>query len=445
MKIIQSYKCKLVNVNTSLDTTIDIFRQALSFIIDVVEKEWDDISKVDGANKGRNLLEMLIHKTKRNPSPKYDFGKDFNKFPSYLRRDAASQALGIVSSYRSNLLNYEKERYEAISAGKKFKKRSPRLNKNHFRNPVLYKGNMFNEFTRDGMLIKVYHKNDWVWRSVFLREQDVRYIDKNCYSLKASSPTLVKAGRKYYLQFAYKSEVNLSKTKLKEQIIVSVDLGMNTSAVCSAIKYDGTVTDRVFINQAVEKDHQEHLLNRMKLKYRETGNKFKMPRVWNKINNLNMQIANDTTSKIIQFALKNNADVIVLEYLNFTGRPPKNIAMKFNLWAKRLIQEKVMAKAHSVGIKYRRVNARNTSLLAFDGSGKVIRDKINAKECTFKTGKRYNTDLSASYNIGARYFISETEKTISEKKWSQVMAKVPELGRRTQCTLSTLISLVKVM
>lgn len=445
MKVTQSYKCKLINVNKSLDTTIDIFRQALSFIIDVVDKEWDTISKTNGANKRRNLLENLIHKTEKNPSPKYNFAKDFNKFPSYLRRDAASQALGIVSSYRSNLLNYEKERYEAVSSGQKFKKRSPRLNKKHFRNPVLYKGNMFNKYNRNEMLIKVFYKNDWVWRSVFLREQDVRYIDKNCYDLKASSPTLVKSGRTYYLQFAYKSESKLSKTKLKEQTIVSVDLGMNTSAVCSAMEYDGTVTDRVFINQAVEKDHQEHLLNRMRLKYRETGNKFKMPRVWNKINNLNIEIANDTVSKIIKFALKNDADVIVLEYLNFTGKPHKNIAIKFNMWAKRLIQEKVMAKAHSLGIRYRRVNAKNTSLLAFDGSGKVIRDKDNAKLCTFKTGKKYNSDLSASYNIGARYFIKETEKTISAKKWSQVVAKVPKLGRRTQCTLSTLISLVEVM
>lgn len=121
------------------------------------------------------------------------------------------------------------------------------------------------------------------------------------------------------------------------------------------------------------------------------------------------------------------------------------MAIKFNMWAKRLIQEKTMDKAHSVGIRYRRVNPRNTSILEFDGSGKVKRDKTNAKLCTFSTGKQYNADLNASYNIGARYYINEIQKTTSVKKWSQVMAKVPELERRTQCTLSTLISLVQVM
>lgn len=115
------------------------------------------------------------------------------------------------------------------------------------------------------------------------------------------------------------------------------------------------------------------------------------------------------------------------------------------MWAKRKVQEKIKHKAHLNGIRYRRVNARNTSLFAFDGSGRVERDKNNSKLCTFSTGKRYNNDLSASYNVGARYFIKEIKKTISEKKWSDAMAKVPELQRRTQCTLSSLINLVQVI
>lgn len=96
-------------------------------------------------------------------------------------------------------------------------------------------------------------------------------------------------------------------------------------------------------------------------------------------------------------------------------------------------------------IKVNRVNAKNTSQLAFDGSGKVIRDNGNYSNCTFTTGKQYNCDLNASYNIGARYFIKEINKAISVKKWSDVVAKVPQLQRRTQCTLSTLISLVAVL
>ena len=52
-------------------------------------------------------------------------------------------------------------------------------------------------------------------------------------------------------------------------------------------------------------------------------------------------------------------------------------------------------------------------------------------------------DLSASYNIGARYFIRELLKSLPVTEASRVKAKVPDAGRRTSCTLSTLHLLVK--
>ena len=97
------------------------------------------------------------------------------------------------------------------------------------------------------------------------------------------------------------------------------------------------------------------------------------------------------------------------------------------------------------GRRFSTVCAYSTSLLAYDGSGKVARDKDNHSLCTFKTGKRYNADLNASYNIGARYFIREILKTLSGRKVSEVQAKVPELSVRTRCTLATLYSLTAVL
>jgi putative transposase len=100
--------------------------------------------------------------------------------------------------------------------------------------------------------------------------------------------------------------------------------------------------------------------------------------------------------------------------------------------------------AHYLGIRISRVNARNTSALAFDGSGKVERN--NKKDlATFTTGKVYHADLSASYNVGARYFIRGIQKSISEKKWLALQAKVPELSKRTLQNLSSFISLTKAL
>ena len=89
-----------------------------------------------------------------------------------------------------------------------------------------------------------------------------------------------------------------------------------------------------------------------------------------------------------------------------------------------------------------------TSKYAYDGSGAVLRGEDGGFQtyglCKFKNGKTYNCDLSASYNIGARYFIRELQKSISVKKWSGIVAKVPECQKRTQCTYNTLLEINKV-
>ena len=72
---------------------------------------------------------------------------------------------------------------------------------------------------------------------------------------------------------------------------------------------------------------------------------------------------------------------------------------------------------------------RNTSALAFDGSG-YVRRNTKGDIATFTTGKIYHADLNASYNIAARYFLRELER-----------AKVPVRIDRTSQTLDTLINL----
>lgn len=119
------------------------------------------------------------------------------------------------------------------------------------------------------------------------------------------------------------------------------------------------------------------------------------------------------------------------------------------MWKKNSIQKYVEHKAHRQGIRISRICAWGTSRLAYDGSGVVERGKeggFNTYElCKFSNGKIYNCDLSASYNIGARYYIREIEKTTSVKKWSHIQAKVPESVKRTQCTYKTLVEILKVV
>ncbi|MCR4927436.1 MAG: transposase [Lachnospiraceae bacterium] len=143
-----------------------------------------------------------------------------------------------------------------------------------------------------------------------------------------------------------------------------------------------------------------------------------------------------------------HCDVIVFEHLDTSGRKRGKSKQKLHMWRKNTIQRIVEHKAHRCGIRISRICAWNTSRLAYDGSGEAVRGRdagfSNNKLCMLANGKTYNCDLSASYNIGARYFIREIKKSVSARKWSLIQAKVPECEKRTRCTYNTLISINKV-
>lgn len=76
------------------------FGKALTY---VVYGHWVEIKS---AKSQCVAVERLIHKTKSNPTPRYQyFGECFYKFPSYLRRAAIEFVCGQVSRDKSNYSN----------------------------------------------------------------------------------------------------------------------------------------------------------------------------------------------------------------------------------------------------------------------------------------------------------------------------------------------------
>lgn len=202
---------------------------------------------------------------------------------------------------------------------------------------------------------------------------------------------------------------------------------------------DGTVIGRKILSLPVEKDSLNHKLNKIK-KAQQHGAK-KTPRLWASAKGVNNHIAIKTAQFIIDVAHLYHADVIVFEHLDLQGKKRGAKKQLLHLWKAKAVQRMVADKAHRLGMRISTVCAWNTSALAFDDSGKVIRDKDNYSMCTFQTGKRYNCDLNASYNIGARYYIREILKSLPAKVRLGIEAKVPQCTKRITCTLSTLISL----
>ena len=286
--------------------------------------------------------------------------------------------------------------------------------------------------------LKLYSKNDWVWVPIAMRATDVKYITKYWSHCEKSAPALEKKYGKYFLRFAFEEEVKLSDTEIQDRRICAVDLGLNTDAVCSIMTADGTVLARKFINFASEKDHLYHVLNRIKRKQREHGPK-SAAAMWRYVKALNDDIAKKVAAAITEFAVLYSADVIVFEHLSFTGKKHGGgKAQKLSMWKRNSIQDYVEHKAHRCGIRISHICAWGTSKLAFDGSGALERDETNRALATFASGKQYNCDLSASYNIGARYFVRELLKPLPAMVRSQLSANVPDVERRIQVTLATL-------
>ena len=436
MDIYSTYSVKIRYYNHIFKETVSIYRKAVDFLIDVCIKEWDDISPLKGKER-YNHAEHLIHKTKQNPEPLYgEFDTLFYKLPSYLRRGAIAEALGKVSSYRSNLANWEAA--DPASRGRK-----PSYPKSGFVYPALYRGDMYKQDEPYTAQVKVYIRNTWDWITIQLRKSDMDYINHWCRFRKKCAPTLQKRGREWFQDFPFEEKVELPDTNVFKQTIAAVDLGINNAATVSIMRPDGTILGRRFLRLPKETDCLGHSIGRIK-KAQQNG-ACKTPRLWAKAKGINDRIAVLTAGFIIDTAVLYNADVIVFEHLDRTGKLHGSNKQKLHMWRSQYVQSMVADKAHRLGMRISHICAWNTSRLAFDGSGRVQRGKEadlgSYSVCRFQSGKIYNCDLNATYNIGARYFIRELLKSVPEKVRLALEAKVPQAARRSTCTLSTLISL----
>ena len=278
MKITSSYAVRVMgdkNITAQIANTVSVYREAVMYLIDIVNAEWESVGPVYKAkkNEGQRAVERLIHTTKKN-SAKYDFDFRFVKFPSYFRRAAISFALGTVASYRSNCVNWE-------ASGKKGN--PPALPKRVAAMPAFFCKNMSE--SKDMLTgktacvkLKLYVKNDWIWVTIPCRKQDVKYLVKWWSAITPGAPVLQekrkrKAKTVYFLRYSFEEvrDLSLNDASLDSRSILAVDLGINTDATCSVMQSDGTVTARKFINFPVEKDHLYHILNRIKKKQRQHG------------------------------------------------------------------------------------------------------------------------------------------------------------------------------
>ena len=221
-----------------------------------------------------------------------------------------------------------------------------------------------------------------------------------------------------------------------------VDIGLNTTAVCSVVDESGLVHARKFIHDGKLLDKRDKHLANISRKARDTKKLHKgfAKAHYRKAANINKNIANQTAKQIINFALNNDATTVVIENLrNWKpkgGKRKSSLKQRFHGWVKSAIADRLEQLGQEYGIKIVSVFARGTSSIAYDGTGKVKRDKNNYALGTFVSGKRYAIDLSASYNISARHIAYKLK--LASKNGKLLVSQSSDSKPRSWASLSSL-------
>jgi IS605 OrfB family transposase len=393
--------------------TIDEYNKYLRPLVLLVNAQWVSLESLT-AKEGVNVVERMIHKITDNPKPKHtyyqkvvDLYPSFKKFPSYLRRAAIADAIGIVLSFQSRYQEWQSE----MRTHRDGKSTSLQAMCNSY--PALYKGQQIkyglNYSTLD---VKVWNGTDWVWLSgikVKRHGGNRHLVNGN----EIQSPSLVVNKNKCQLSMP----ISIKKVeKIESSYICSVDLGINNAATCSIVGCDGTVKARRFVNPArdIDRRNRRKMMIARRSKLTTNITKEKLPkgfckRLYRKSSNINLQISRIVARQIVEFAKTHGVKVIVIESLaGWKAKAGKKgsslLKQKFHLWCHQKIVERLTDRWTELGGKVQAINPKYTSACAFDGSGKVRRSKNNYSLAKFASGKQYNTDLSASYNIASRYW-----------------------------------------
>ena len=388
------------DVQAAVARTISAYRIAVRAIATLVMTHWPEIAS---APSKCFAVEALFHATAKRPTTKYRMVSCMlGKMPSYLRRAAIEAAYGVVSSYLSNYSNWLDDTERERGA------RPPRLGVSNV-NPPLYGGNMI-LIAPDWRSVRVkLLGEDGKW--AFSPALRVRGKLKRDLLRQALCPSLLQKGKKVSLSCPVELKRPAFIKDSRVSRVCSVDVGINTAATASVVDTTGTVIARTFVTCGRHNDQRDNLQTQIAAKQKESrggpgrrlGQGF-CKTLFRRLAGLNLDAARQMANRLMNFAQQHGAQALVIE--NLKGWKPKGKGKaqrkRFHRFQHRMLVKYLRFRCEELGLKLLEVAARGTSYYAYDGSGPVKRDKANAALATFGSGRQYNADLNAAYNIAAR-------------------------------------------
>lgn len=408
--------------------TQELFNRVVAFYFDVIQAH---LPVLDLPNKqALTALERITHATKRNPDPIMPLTQVADHIPAMFRRAAINAALGAARSHQTNLEKWREEKAKVEAKGRRFTKRPPVPPRTWNRSVTFYQG-MWKERENGSIVLKLWDGQTWRWVRFHLSGRDVPE------GWEMGSPQAVKRGRKWRLHTPIEKKI-VKPEKVETQIknnpdtrLCTVDLNLgDRQAVCTILETDGTIIASLFIRGGQWLNgRRKSSLGRVARNRSKTGTIAEGEQdnvdLWEYIRNLDEDTAHRVSRRIVEFALKYGATIIVFEHLgNFKpkrGKYSRRSNSKRSYWLRGRIFRYTRYKAWEEGIITCRVNPRGTSStcahcgspVARFGEGEPAegyRPGAPLFQCLNpECGKRGNADLNACQNIGWRLLARYTD------------------------------------
>ncbi len=415
------------------ETTQALFNNLVGFYFEVIQAHSGVLDTKDN-QVVLSILERLTHATKRNPHPVMPDTQIGAYVPAMFRRATINIAIGEARSFFSNLKRWQKQKTKMEAKGRRFTHRPPvpPRKRNH---PSLFYSGMRKEWTSKHILLKLWDGKTWRWVRFRLSARSVPE------GWKVDSPVVVHKEQGWALHTSITKKF-VSPGKIKTQIgrnpnmyVCAVDLNINDAlAVCTILNADGTVVATRFIRGGRKlHDRRKRLLGMIARNRHRTGiiakDEQDNAHLWAKIRNIDENEAHRISRRIIQFAQKYGAAVVVFEHLgNFRpkrGKYSRRGNEKRTYWLRGRIFRYTKYKGWQERIITSRVNPRDTSRNCVSCGKPVARYNEGESQDKYRPGaplfyclnadckRRGNADHNASRNIGKKLFIRY--KNILEK------------------------------
>ena len=342
--------------------TQSLFDAVLAFYYKLLEKQPEALSL-----SNQNLLRHLELQTiKQRDGTPPETPLPFEKIPLYFRRAAINAAISMYRSYTSKLRDWQEGQEKEVDSEKlivdslgtesqsdsdinqisdadlyhnyplstvnyQLKGRPSRPRRLHM--SMLYYKGMYKDFVDGSILLKLYTGKTWAWVK---HRYTGRPFPENA---ELMSPTIVIKTKKVMLHIPVKEIVEDSRTakervQQNEKFVAVALTGSDSLAVCTTIEADGRATAPYFIKGGKELAHRRKLLlgytkrgitgnNSPRFMTQPVGNDALVvpqehqpnKKFYDKTTRLTDHYAHEVSRKIVDYAIKQGAKLIVLPEL----------------------------------------------------------------------------------------------------------------------------------